>query len=175
MAYTFGQLKVSEPKGGAMSLSYREHNDAATAQLRGLAETLTLTDLDRPLGGGWTVKAALAHMAFWDRLAASLLEEWQQAGAGPALIYGEDLHLNRVCLRDWLALPAEHVLREVVEAATLVDQCAARVGETLQASILAAGEGWACLRYRHRHEHLAQMGQTVPDISEPAGSPSADE
>lgn len=147
-----------------MDVSYREHNHAATAQLRAFVEGLTPADLDRPLGDGWTVKAALAHMAFWDRLAASLLEQWERTGVEPVLTHGEDLHLNRVCLRDWLAVPPAYALREVLEAATLVDHRAAQVGEQMRAAIMAAGQSFRCLRYRHRYEHLAHMGQTVPDV-----------
>lgn len=147
-----------------MDSSYREHNDATRAQLRAFVRGLPPADLDRSLGDDWTVKAALVHMAFWDRLAASLLEEWERTGVKPALEHGEDVHLNRVCLRDWLAVPAAYALREVLEAATFVDQRAARLSERFRAALFAANESWAYRRHRHRTEHLLQMTRAVPHM-----------
>ena len=41
-------------------------NAEATNRLQALVARLEETDLARSLGGGWTVRFALAHLAFWD-------------------------------------------------------------------------------------------------------------
>lgn len=137
-------------------------NSAATAQLRAFVGGLSPADADRPVGGGWTIKAALGHLTFWDRFAALLLEEWRQTGVQPNLDHGEDAYLNRICLPDWLALPYAHTALSVIDAATVVDSRAAKVTPTLREAIIAAGETWALQRFRHRLEHLAQMTQALP-------------
>ena len=41
-------------------------NAEATRRLHALVARLEETDLERSLGGGWTVGFALVHLAFWD-------------------------------------------------------------------------------------------------------------
>ena len=58
-----------------MESSHLSRNQAALQRLAELAARLTEEDLARSLGGGWTIKAALAHLAFWDRYASALLDD----------------------------------------------------------------------------------------------------
>lgn len=142
-----------------MEPDFRRRNDASLARLRELVGRLTPADLDRPLGEGWTVKAALAHLAFWDRYAAAAVQRWQRAGyawSGP-----EDPFVNLAGPSDWLAAPPDYVLREVLRAAEAADAAAAGVGETLLAAIVAGGEAWACERCVHHLEHVDQIGRAL--------------
>lgn len=138
-----------------MDATYSTRNDAARSRLQALVERLTPADLDRPLGDGWTVKAALMHLAFWDRLAAAAVEQWQRTGVAP---WGEDApYINVAGLNDWLAAAPAYALREVLSAAELADRAAADIGEALRAEILARGESWVCERGIHRAEHVEQV------------------
>ena len=56
-------------------------NAEATNRLRDVVGRLGQKDLERSLGGGWTVGFALVHLAFWD--------------ARPTLGGGRDLHVVR--------------------------------------------------------------------------------
>jgi len=154
MAYLGGERSLMNP-------AHAERNRAATSRLRALVDRLAPTDLETPLGDDWTVKVALVHMAFWDRLAASFLNEWRHAGVQAMLTHGEDLHLNRVCLGDWLAVPAAYAVQEVLDAAHRIDELAAQLDEPLHSAIIAAGEAFACERFSHRTEHLLQMEQAL--------------
>ena len=50
-----------------------DRNATSRAALIDLVRTISGTDLNAPLGDDWTVKVALAHLAFWDhRQRASL-------------------------------------------------------------------------------------------------------
>ena len=55
-------------------------NAEATAALADLASTLTVEDLERDLGGGWTVAMAFAHLAFWDQRMIVILRRWLAEG-----------------------------------------------------------------------------------------------
>ena len=68
-----------------MQMSIVERNQAASARLVELAARLTEEDLGRDLGGGWTVQAALAHLAFWDRYAVAVLDGWVANGFQPVV------------------------------------------------------------------------------------------
>ena len=49
--------------------SFVAENSRQRDRLKALVGRLSDGDLRRPLGEGWTVSTALAHMAFWDRRA----------------------------------------------------------------------------------------------------------
>ena len=61
-----------------------EENDAERVRLAAVVGRLTEADLACPLGGGWTVATALAHLAFWDRCNTLVLEHWERHQAPPA-------------------------------------------------------------------------------------------
>src|SRR3972149_9971939 len=67
-----------------MDPSISRENRAETERIRDLAGRLSLEELRLPLGEGWTVGAALAHLAFWDRRALVLLTRWKDRGPSPS-------------------------------------------------------------------------------------------
>lgn len=101
------------------------------------------------------MKVAFAHLAYWDRFAASTVHQWQQMGFTPS--GDDDVYSNLAGLNDWLAVPADYALREVVQAAELADHAADAIGGVLQAEIAAGGESWAYERGVHRVEHIEQI------------------
>jgi len=143
-----------------MDSTYRARNDAARTRLATLIARLSPQDLDHPLGDGWTVKAALLHLAFWDRYAAAVAQQWQRTGIVATGV--EDAYINLAALDDWLAATPEYALREVVRAAALADRTAAAVGDALHADLDAHGETWVCERSVHRAEHLEQIERLLP-------------
>ncbi len=60
-----------------------QRNAEATRQLGELVERLDAADLDRSLGGGWTVAFALVHLAFWDARQAVALGGYTGSQALP--------------------------------------------------------------------------------------------
>jgi hypothetical protein len=142
-----------------MDTSYNERNQAETGRLASLAARLTAEDLDRSLGDGWTVKAALAHLAFWDRYAVAVLDGWAESGFQPVTTSVE--HINAAALVGWLALPSAQVLREVVAAATAADLAAAAVSPELAAAIEAGGRARIFQRSLPRAAHLEQIASVL--------------
>lgn len=142
-----------------MDATCHARNAAARTRLDALVGRLTAADLDEPLGGGWTVKAALGHLAFWDRYAAAAVEQWRANGY--TWSGGDDPYINAAGLSDWLAATPEHALREVLRAAEVADSAAARIDDALWAAIIAGSESWACERGVHRLEHIEQIEQAL--------------
>ena len=58
-----------------------KQNATAFAHLRHVLERLSTEDLQRSLGGNWTVTTALAHLAFWDRRQFATLQHHLETGA----------------------------------------------------------------------------------------------
>jgi hypothetical protein len=146
---------------------YRTRNEAATTRLRELVQRLTDADLDRPLGGGWTVKAALLHMAFWDRFAGAALVRWARSGFTPS-DEGDGSFINTAGLPDWLAAPSEYARAAVVAAAAATDHIAASLADPLCDAIEAGGEAWALNRHVHRTEHIEQIERALAGVEQPA-------
>jgi hypothetical protein len=138
-----------------MDTSYVERNQAASRRLAELVARLTEHDLQASLGDGWTVKAALAHLAFWDRYAAGVLDGWSASGFQAVAISAD--HVNAAAVGDWLALPDEHVRREVIAAVEAIDRRIEALIPELVSAIVAGGRSRTLDRSRHRTEHMDQI------------------
>jgi hypothetical protein len=142
-----------------MDSALHARNDAARARLAARLQRLTPQDLDRPIGGGWTVKAALLHLAFWDRFAATVAEQWQRTGYVPP--GDDDAYINIAALNDWLAASPDYARREALRAAELADCAADGIGEALRSQIVAGGDIWVFERGIHRVEHIEQIERSL--------------
>lgn len=133
-----------------------------TAQLQRLeAMAKRHIDLNRNLGGGWTVAVAFAHMAFWDRMAEQRLHYWQQHGKPPT--EADDDMLNTALLEEWRSIPPQQAVTLAVSAARAANAVVETVGATVAGAIVAHGNAeWLLLnRARHRREHLDQIERAI--------------
>jgi hypothetical protein len=142
-----------------MDTGYIERNRAASQRLAELVAGLSEYDLQTSLDGGWTVKAALAHLAFWDRYSAGLLAGW--AASGFQSVASSPDPVNAAAVGDWLVLPEEHVRREVVAAAETIDRRIESLSPELVEAIAAGGRARTLDRSRHRTEHLDQIAAAL--------------
>src|SRR5712691_849879 len=69
----------------AVDRPYVTENDAERERLRSLVTGLSDKELSRPMPGGWTVAAVLAHIGFWDARAIFFLDKWGR-GIGPSSV-----------------------------------------------------------------------------------------
>ena len=142
-----------------------DHNAAERAQLAALVERLGERELGLPLGGGWTVAVALAHLAFWDRRALLVLDRWER-GERPQSEWSSDdvindAVINGALLAEWQALPPPEAVRLAIEAAHAVDARVARLDAGTREAIVAGGESWLVRRALHRREHLDQIDRAL--------------
>ena len=133
-------------------------NRASTERLRDLVGRLGAADPERPVGGGWTVGFALAHLAFWDHRQRVALELYARDGAFPE----EDPAVNEALEAVAPLLRSGAAGAEAVRAAALLDETIETLTPSQWDEILAAGEGYAIERWRHRDEHIAQI-EAAPD------------
>ena len=142
-----------------MDPSVIAENSAERARLAKLVGQLTEADLDRSLGGGWTVATALAHMAFWDRRGRLLLERWERGQVPPPgepEWYGSEV-VNEVLLAEWRELPPRAAARLALEAAEAIDRKVETLDARVAEAVIARGEAWRLRRCLHRREHLDQI------------------
>jgi DinB superfamily len=142
-----------------------EHNHQATERLAALLAPLTTVDLERSVGGGWTVYMALGHLAFWDSRQRAVLEHYLDTGVllgseAPEPHNPDDL--TNQGLEPLLALADREGVRElVVEAAQAVDELVAGLDEAQVTSILGSEHPYVVRRWRHREEHIEQIARAV--------------
>ena len=136
-----------------------ERNAAALARVESLVARLTDEDLARPLDAGWTVSAALAHLAFWEQRALVLLQKWERAGVGHSPVDVDVI--NDALLPQWRALPPRAVTRQLVETMRAVAQKLASAGPDTLAAIDAAGQPMSLDRSEHAGEHLDEIERAL--------------
>jgi hypothetical protein len=132
-------------------------NDAERERLRSLVTRMSDEELSRPMPGGWTVAAVLAHIGFWDAHAISFFDSWVH-GVEPSAAYYESEDT------DWvndsvkplcLALQPRHAAQLALRLAEEADGSVKALSEATLAKILAKGSPPLNLaRATHRREHL---------------------
>lgn len=136
--------------------AYIANNDAQRKRLETLVARLSDADLGRSLSHGWTVSAALAHLAFWDRYMMVVLERWEHEGVPPPSTSNVDA-INEAALHQWLALPPHVATSEMIAAAETIDRKIEAFALDLIAAITASGRDHYLDRSIHRREHLHQI------------------
>jgi hypothetical protein len=139
--------------------SFLVSNARARERLKALVGRLSEADLERGVGGGWTVATVLAHLGFWDRRGQAALRKWQRTGTQPPAADSEVL--NEALEDEWQALPPRETARLATEAAERLDAFIEGLGPTMVASIQASGNTRALSRSEHRTEHLDQIERAL--------------
>lgn len=142
------------------NLSYTTDNKITREQLKALLARLSAADFDLSLGEGWTVKAMLAHLAFWDRRHLAVLEGWQRSGVVQPVEADPD-SINEAVRHFGLALTPQAVTQLALEAAEAIDGAVEGVGPGMAAEIEAIGFRHILWRARHRREHVGQIEQAL--------------
>ena len=130
-------------------------NAEVTARLEALVGRLSDADLRHDLGGGWTVSVALAHLAFWDRRVAYVLERWMRDGT-PHTELDDDV-VNNALEELHKAVEPRAAARLAVEAARSADAAIARVPDAIAAQLIAEDHAYLLNRSGHRGEHIEQI------------------
>jgi hypothetical protein len=124
-------------------------------RLQTLVERLTEEELNLPLGTDWTIAVALAHLAFWDQRALTLIRKWKTNGVEPAPY---DIEVtNDSLLPLWRALPPRAAAQLALASAQAVDQELEEAPPELIAAIDGLGEKYRLYRSEHRKMHLDQI------------------
>jgi DinB superfamily len=139
--------------------SYIERNSSSLRRLHTLVGRLHNDDFDRDAGGGWTIGAVLAHVAFWDRYVTTRLSRWEKQGFKNTPLDPDSI--NDAALPGWRAIPGRVAVSEALAAAQECDARTAEVAEVVAAAILAAGRLRVLDRSIHRGEHIDQIERAL--------------
>ncbi len=142
-----------------MGNAYDAENNAGRAELSALIGRLTDAQLSTSMPAGWTVAAVLAHLAFWDQRALTLLRQWKESGVAPSPI---DTHLiNEVTRVLFLAIPPRAAAELALTCAEEIDRAIAALDPALLAEVETKGTTVVLNRARHRRAHLDEIKQVL--------------
>ena len=104
----------------SLDRSFVERNRASLNRIRTLAQSLSDTEMQRPVGEHWTVGIALAHIAFWDRRVMYVLDMTERDGK--LFIPEIDIFVNDLSLPLWAAIPPREAARIAIETSEELDR-----------------------------------------------------
>ena len=143
--------------------SHEAANDAERARLRALVERLKDKELARPMPGGWTVAAQLAHAGFWDARAIFALGKWARGiDPPPPGDYEPDdvAWINDSAKPLCLALPPRVAAQLALRLAEEADRGIAALSDELVEKIRDVGP-FNISRAEHRREHLDDIERAL--------------
>jgi hypothetical protein len=135
--------------------SFVAENAKERERLRRLVERISDHELSQPMWEGWTIAAALAHLAFWDQRALALIKKWKISGVASSPI--DDDVTNDSILPLCLAIPPRVAAMLAVSAAKAIDLELEKADEDLFREIWHLGERFRLYRSDHRKLHLDQI------------------
>jgi len=139
-----------------MERAFIQENAKERERLRALVSRLTDDELRLPLGDGWTIAAALAHLAFWDQRSLVLTRNWKRTG----VLNVDDANLdvtNDALLPLCLAMAPRAAADLAIASAEAIDHEIEEAPAEFIAAMEKAGLRWRLYRSVHRETHLGQI------------------
>jgi hypothetical protein len=134
-------------------------NDAGRKNLVAFARGLSAEDLRHPMEAGWTVSVVLAHVAFWDLRALTLIQKWQTEAVAPSPIDSDVV--NEATRRLCLAIEGQAAVELACSAAESVDRAIAQLSHEMVKSIQTTTTNVRLERAAHRRLHIAEIQQAL--------------
>jgi hypothetical protein len=136
-----------------MDRQYRIENKRERERLRRLVDDMTDDELRLTLyKEGWTVAAALGHLAFWDQRRWLLVKKWQEKGISPSEM--DEAIINDSLVPFLLAIPPRQAAQLAIATAEKLDRELESCGPDFLAQMVQTGDRHAVNRAIHRKMHL---------------------
>ncbi len=139
-------------------------NALGNEALKKLVGGLSPADLLTPMEAGWTVSAVLAHLAFWDQRAITLIDKWKREGAGDSPIDTDVI--NEVTRHLCLAIPPEKAAQIAVSTADEIDHVIEGLPPNLIDAIRTTGKTVKLNRADHRWTHVGEIERAIHGAGE---------
>jgi hypothetical protein len=142
-----------------MDRPFLAENAKERERLRSLVKRLTDEELNLPLGNGWTIAVALAHLSFWDQRILFVMRKWKKSGIEPSSI---DIDVtNDSLLSQWLAIPPRKAANLAISSAEAIDHELEEASSDFIAEIEGLGEKFRLYRSIHRKLHLDEIEELL--------------
>ncbi len=142
-----------------MEQAFVTENARERERLRALVARLSDDELRLELGDGWTIAAALAHLAFWDQLSLVRVRQWRQGGVSRTSL---DLDtINAALLPLLLSVPPGRAAELAIAAAEAIDRELGALSPEIVAAVEGLGDRRRLYRSIHRKMHLDQIEEAL--------------
>jgi hypothetical protein len=136
-----------------------QDNARENDHLQKLVKQLSDDDLRLCMEAGWTVSAVLAHLAFWDQRAITLIGKWEKEGISESPIDTDVV--NEVTRRLCLAIEPRKAAGLAVVLAGEVDKVIANLTPDMVEAIQTKGTTVRLRRADHRRTHLGEIEKVL--------------
>lgn len=143
----------------AMDRSFQVRNEQERERLKALVTRLSDADLERSVGHGWSVAATLAHLAFWDLRAVTLIDKFEREDVAPSPVDVDVVNDTVHALAR--SIPPRAAAQLAVVAAETVDRRIEALPDRILEAVGAAGNPFNLTRHVHRAEHLEEIERTL--------------
>lgn len=140
-------------------LIFAKENHASRNELAEFVNHLSQDQLYHEMPAGWNVLAVLAHLAFWDQRAITLIKKWQKEGISDSP--NDTDVINEVTRPFFRQLEPESGKALVLDTANAVDQLIESLPETFLKEILEKGTTVHLNRAAHRRMHIAEIKKAL--------------
>ncbi len=145
-----------------MEQAFVTENAGERERLRALVARLSDDELRLALGDGWTIAAALAHLAFWDQLSLVRVRQWKQGGVSQTSL---DLDaINAALLPLLVSVPPRQAADLAVAAAEAIDRELGLLSPEIIAAVEGLGDRRRLYRSIHRRMHLDQIEEALAGL-----------
>jgi hypothetical protein len=139
-----------------MDVSYITENRKSRERLAKLVISITDQDLQLVIyKEGWTVAAALAHLAFWDERRRLMLKLWKENGVSPTPVFPDIANDTLIPLL--LIIPSRKAAELAISTAEALDKEIEELSPDMKNAIEALDELKALNRAVHRNQHLDEI------------------
>lgn len=146
----------------ALDRSFQPRNREETLRLRALLTRFSEADLEKSVSHGWTIKATLVHLAFYDLRALVLIDEFEQTGVRQSPMDIDSI--NEVVRQMADSISGAAAVEMWTVAAEALDQRIDRLPDSMVAAIIAAGSPFQLPRYKHRAEHREEIEKVLGTV-----------
>ena len=137
--------------------NYNKENDASRERLKQLVKSINDEELKLVIyKEGWTVAAALGHLAFWDERRTRLYKKWMKSDIAPEPVMDFDV-LNDALMTVFLKMPPRAAAELAVTCAETVDKTIRGLPGEMVLAISRMGDVHALDRGVHRKMHLDEI------------------
>jgi hypothetical protein len=142
-----------------MASNYNEENQKARGRLQKLVNSISDEELKYIIyQEGWTVAAALGHIAFWDERRLVLIRRWERGEYEYSDINGVAMDtVNDALVPLFLSVPVRVMAEMVIASAEKIDKEIAGLSPELMARIEAVNDPFFLNRAKHRNMHLDEI------------------
>jgi len=135
--------------------AYRAENDASRNELVRLVNGLSQDQLLSEMPAGWNVIAVLAHLAFWDLRASTLIKKWHSEGIALSVVDTDVI--NEVTRPMFRTLDPKTGVKAVLDAAAEVDALIESLPAGFIQAIIEKGTNVHLNRAKHRMMHIEEI------------------